>query len=75
MNPKSPEPTGKLHELREKRKVLHGKRRQLHEGLSEVCEEFIQGDVTRAHKRLALVSELQYLLDYYKDDASWEGIS
>jgi hypothetical protein len=74
MDPKRSEPHGKHAELHEKRKELHGKRRKLHEQLSEVCEDFVLSDMTREHKQKALVRELQYLLDYYKDDASWEGI-
>jgi hypothetical protein len=64
----------KQHELREKRKQLHGKRRELHERLSEVCEEFATGDLTKEHKQKALVRELRYLLDYYQDEESWRGI-
>jgi hypothetical protein len=74
MDPKRPEPSGKHHELYEKRKELHGKRRKLHEKLSEVCEDFVMGEMTRQHKQGALVGELQYLLDFYRDDATWEGI-
>ena len=74
MDTKRSEPHGKHAELHEKRKELHGKRRKLHEQLSEVCEDFVLSDMTREHKQKALVRELQYLLDYYKDDASWEGI-
>jgi hypothetical protein len=74
MDPKRLEPNGKHAELHEKRKELQGKRRKLHEQLSEVCEDFVLSDMTREHKQKALVRELQYLLDYYKDDASWEGI-
>jgi hypothetical protein len=61
-------------ELHEQRKALRGRSRQLHERLAEVCEEFVFGDLTRAHKRTILVRELQYLLDYYKDDGSWSDI-
>lgn len=61
-------------ELHEKRKQLHGKQRKLHERLSEVCEEFLLEDLTTEHKRSALVRELQYVLDYYKDPSSWEGV-
>lgn len=64
----------KHHDLRKKRHELHGKRRKLHEQLSEVCEEFVMGDLTKEHKRNGLVRELQYLLDYYRDGTSWEGI-
>ena len=64
----------KQQELRQKRQELHGKRRKLHEQLSEVCEDFAMGDLTKDHKQKALVRELQYLLDYYRDDTSWEGI-
>jgi hypothetical protein len=74
MDPKRQAPHGKHEELHEKRKDLHGKRRQLHERLSDVCEEFVLSDMTREHKQKGLVRELQYLLDYYQDDASWEGI-
>ena len=64
----------KRQELREKRRDLHGKRRKLHERLSEVCEDFVLEDLTRDHRRQALVHELQYLLDYYKDEAAWQGV-
>ena len=64
----------KRHDLRAKRQKLHGKRRKLHEQLSEVCEDFVMGELTKEHKQKALVRELQYLLDYYRDDTSWEGI-
>ena len=74
MDPNRLEPRGKHEELHEKRKELHGKRRKLHERLSDVCEEFVLSDMTREHKQKAVVRELQYLLDYYRDDASWEGI-
>ena len=57
-----------------KRLEPHGKRRKLHERLSDVCEDFVLSDMTREHKQKGLVRELQYLLDYYRDDASWEGI-
>jgi hypothetical protein len=74
MDPKHQEPRGKLAELLAKRQELHGKRRQLHESLAEVCEDFVLSDINRPHKQTALVRELQYLLDYYNDEASWEGI-
>jgi hypothetical protein len=74
MEPRRPELHPKQAELHETRKELHGKRRRLHERLAEVCEEFVLSDMTREHKQKALVRELQYLLDYYKDEASWEGI-
>jgi hypothetical protein len=64
---KAPEP----HELR---KELRGQSRQLHERLAEVCEEFLLGHLTRQHKRGILARELQYLLDYYKDEGTWAGI-
>jgi hypothetical protein len=70
---RSPEPR-KRQELREKRQELHGKRRKLHERLSEVCEDFVIGDLTSEHKQKALVRELRYLLDYYQDDDSWKGV-
>jgi len=62
------------HELLEKRKELHGRRRELHERLSEVCEDFATGPLTKEHKQRALVRELRYLLDYYQDEESWRGI-
>ncbi len=58
----------------EKRKELHGLRRDLHERLSDVCEAFVAGPLTKEYRRSALVRELGYLLDYYRDDASWEGV-
>jgi hypothetical protein len=61
-------------DLSEQRKALHGKRRQLHERLAKVCEGFVLGDMTRAQKQRALVSELRYLLAYYEDDGNWEGV-
>jgi phosphopantetheine adenylyltransferase len=61
-------------ELHEKRKELHGKQRKLHERLSEVCEDFLLEDLTKDHKRSALVRELQYALDYYRESSSWEGV-
>jgi hypothetical protein len=74
MDTKRQEPHGKHEELHEKRKELHGKRRKLHERLSDVCEDFVLSDMTKEHKQKAVVGELQYLLDYYRDEASWEGI-
>jgi hypothetical protein len=74
MDPKRLEPHLKHEELRDKRKELHGKRHKLHEQLSEVCEDFVLSDMTREHKQKALVRELQYLLEYYRDEASWEEI-
>lgn len=62
------------HELRAQRKELHGKRRELHDRLSDVCEEFATGPLTKEHKRHALVRELRYLLDYYQDGEAWNGI-
>lgn len=62
------------HELRARREELHGKRRELHRQLTDVCEEFAMGDMTREHKQKALVRELRYLLDYYQDDEAWQGI-
>jgi len=64
----------KQQELREKRQELHGKRRKLHERLSEVCEDFVLGDLTREHKQKALVRELEYLLDYYREDDTWKEV-
>jgi hypothetical protein len=56
------------------RKELHGRRRELHERLSAVCEEFAAGPLTREHKQKALVRELRYLLDFYQDEESWKGV-
>jgi hypothetical protein len=64
----------KRQELRKTRQELHGRRRKLHEGLSEVCEDFVMEDLTREHKQKALVRELQYLVDYYRDEDSWRGV-
>lgn len=74
MNPKRSELSPNQHELLEKRKELHGKRRLLHERLSEVCEDFVLGDLNRAHKQKALLGELQYLTDYYRDESSWDDV-
>lgn len=74
MDPKHLKPHALCEELHEKRQELHGQRRKLHEQLSEVCEQFVLSDMTREHKQKSLVRELQYLLDYYRDEASWEGI-
>jgi len=74
MDPKRPELHGKHEALHEQRKELHGQRRKLHERLSDVCEQFVLNGYTKEHKRSALVRELQYLADYYRDDSSWEGI-
>ncbi len=74
MDTKRLESTMDHKELQEKRKQLHGKRRKLHEALSQVCEEFVLCDMTPEHKQKALARELQYLLDYYRDDTSWEGV-
>jgi hypothetical protein len=65
---------GKRLQLQETRKVLHGKRRRLHERLSEICEDFVLEDLTKEHKQTALVRELRYLLDYYRDPGAWEGV-
>ncbi len=74
MEERSRKPSIQHPDLHEKRKEWHGKRRRLHEKLSEVCEDFVMEDLTREHKQKALVRELQYLLDYYRDDQSWEGV-
>ena len=74
MDTKAPRETPKKPELHEQRKALRGRSRQLHEQLAEDCEEFVFGDLRREHKRTILVRELQYLLDYYKDEESWAGI-
>jgi hypothetical protein len=64
----------KCQELRLKRQELHGKRRKLHERLSDACEDFVLEDMTKQHKQQALVHELEYLLGYYRDEQSWDGI-
>lgn len=71
---KPPEPRQRREQLLEKRKEVHGKRRELHERLSEVCEDFVAGELTREQKQKVLVRELRYLLDYYQDDDSWKGV-
>jgi hypothetical protein len=63
------------HPLLEKRAELHGKRRRLHERLSEVCEDFALQPLSLGFRRKTLVRELGYLLDYYRDDTSWEEVS
>lgn len=68
------EPSKKHQELRAKRQELLGKRRKLHERLSEVCEDFVLENLTREHKQAALVRELQYLLEYYRDNDSWRDL-
>jgi hypothetical protein len=74
MQPKPPEFHPKRHELEEKRRALHGHRRQLHDRLSEVCEGFVLENLGSKYKQGTLVRELQYLLDFYRDDENWEGI-
>jgi predicted nuclease with TOPRIM domain len=74
MQPKSPQVRPERHELEEKRRALHGQRRRLHDRLSEVCEEFVLENLNRKYKQSTLVRELQYLLDFYRDDENWEGI-
>jgi hypothetical protein len=74
MDTRVPRVTPKEHELHEQRKALRGRSRQLHERLAEVCEEFVFGELTPQHKRTILVRELQYLLDYYRDEGSWADI-
>jgi hypothetical protein len=63
-----------LQEVRPTREELRGRRRELHERLADVCEEFAAAQLTKDHKRAALVGELRYLLDFYQDGANWEGI-
>jgi hypothetical protein len=74
MRAQSPEEAQAKRELHDWRKQLHGKRRELHDRLSQVCEEFVLEDLKPEHKRRALVRELRYLLDFYQDDAAWEGV-
>jgi hypothetical protein len=74
METRAHEQPPRRHELAERRKQWHGKRRELHERLAAACEDFVLGDLTRAHKRSILVRELRYLLDYYKDDEVWQGV-
>lgn len=69
-----PEVRQRADQVRLTREELHGKRRELHERLSEVCEEFVTGGLTREHKQKSLVRELRYLLDFYQDDDSWKGV-
>lgn len=74
MDPRQQEHSTHRQDLHEQRKELHGKRRRLHDRLSDVCEDFVLGEMTRAHKQKALVGELQYLLDYYREEDNWEGV-
>jgi hypothetical protein len=74
MQTQSPEDTPTRRELHDWRTKLHGKRRELHDRLSGVCEEFVLEDLKPEHKRRALVRELRYLLDFYEDDTAWEGV-
>jgi len=64
----------KHQELRQKRLELHGHRRKLHDRLTEVCEDFVLEDLSRKYKQNTLVRELEYLLDYYRDEENWQGI-
>jgi hypothetical protein len=69
-----PKQTRQRHDLREKRQEIHGKRRKLHERLSEVCEDFVFENTSLEHRQKAIVGELQYLADYYRDDANWRDV-
>jgi hypothetical protein len=64
----------KHQELRQKRLALHGHRHKLHDQLTEVCEDFVLEDLSRKYKQNTLVRELEYLLDYYRDEENWQGI-
>jgi hypothetical protein len=68
------EPMSKHQELREKRLELHGHRRKLHDRLTEVCEDFVLENLSRKYKQSTLVRELEYILDYYRDEENWQGI-
>jgi hypothetical protein len=62
-------------DLQHMRLELHGHRRTLHDRLTEVCEAFvIEEDLSRKYKQNTLVRELEYLLDYYRDEENWQGI-
>jgi hypothetical protein len=74
MEQRRPETHPRHHELRQKRLELHGHRRQLHERLTEVCEEFVLGSQGKKYKQKTLVRELAYLLDCYREEENWEGI-
>ena len=74
MQPKSPEFHPDHHELEEKRRALHGQRRHLHERLTEVCEDFVLKNPSTSFKQKTLIRELQYLLDFYRDDENWAGV-
>jgi len=56
------------------RAELHGKRRDLHERLFDVCEEFVACGLSREHKQKLLVRELRYLMDFYADDDTWRNV-
>ncbi|HXG46840.1 MAG TPA: hypothetical protein VNO52_04385 [Methylomirabilota bacterium] len=68
------ETSPKHQELRQKRLELHGHRRKLHDRLTEVCEDFILEDLSRKYKQNTLIRELEYLLNYYRDEENWQGI-
>jgi len=74
MSEKGPKALLKRHDAHELRKELRGQSRRLHERLADVCEEFVLGGLTPEHKKKILVRELRYLLDYYQDEGSWEGV-
>jgi hypothetical protein len=74
MQPKQREIHPERHELEEKRRELHGQRRNLHERLTDVCEDFVLKNLSKSFKHRTLVRELQYLLDFYRDDENWEGV-
>jgi len=67
-------PTTAHESLLQKRQELHGHRRELHEKLTNVCEEFLLEKLGRNYKRNTLVRELDYLLGYYRDEENWQGI-
>jgi hypothetical protein len=69
-----PKPNAARTALLEVRAELHGRRRDLHDQLATVCEDFVTGQLTRAHKKQFLVRELRYLLDFYQDEENWTGV-
>jgi len=62
-------------ELPQTRMELHGHRGKLHDRLTEVCEDFVLEDLSRKYKENTLVRELEYFLNYYRDEEIWQGIA
>ncbi len=74
MEPRRREVPATHPDVRQKRIELHGHRRQLHDRLTEACEDFVLKDLGRKYKQNTLIRELEYLLNYYRDEENWQGI-